>query len=324
MAAAGQPALAGQAPVQVSPLPDFSARCQALNGVHDPDLGEIISARAGETRLEPNPWNPAPAPLPSHCDVIGKLQPRTGQLGQSYAITYHIRMPQAWNGRFLLQGGGGSNGEIGDATGPVGGLSRAIDRGFAVLSHDSGHDNRRNNDPAHGGVTVFGTDPQARANYGHAALPLVTRAGKSMVSRFYGKRPGKSYFFGCSKGGQEGMALAQRYPGLYDGIVAGAPGFSLPRAALNQAWSLQQFGRLARQQTGQSPTPASIAHTFSAADMQLLARGVLQACDKLDGLADGIVGHPWHAPLRVSCPGCESCNAAVTRRRLVLQAIRLT
>lgn len=274
------------------PDPAFAARCASLARIVDPLLGQIDTARPGASMLEPTRWNPAPAPLPRHCEVFGTLQPREGLLGQHYAIRYHMRLPDNWNGRFLLQGGAGSNGEIGDATGPAGpGAPSAILRGFAVISHDSGHDNHSNDDPAHGGVLVFGTDPQARANYGHASLPLVTGAGKALVQRFYGKPATRSYFFGCSKGGQEGMALSHRYPDLFDGIVAGAPGFALPRAALNQAWSLQQLAALARNQTGTAVTPEAIARSFSAADLQLVRGAVLAACDKSDGIVDGITGN---------------------------------
>jgi feruloyl esterase len=146
-----------------------------------------------------------------------------------------MRLPQAWNGRFLFQGGGGTNGEVGDASGPAGiGVLPAIARGFAVISQDSGHDNRRNIDPSFGGTAVFGTDAEARANYGHASLPLASHAGKALIESFYGQKPRHSYFYGCSKGGQEGMAFAQRHLDEFDGIVAAAPGFALPRAALNR------------------------------------------------------------------------------------------
>jgi alpha-beta hydrolase superfamily lysophospholipase len=73
-----------------------------------------------------------------------------------------------------------------------------------------------------------------RANYGHASLPLASHAGKALIESFYGQKPRHSYFYGCSKGGQEGMAFAQRHLDEFDGIVAAAPGFALPRAALNR------------------------------------------------------------------------------------------
>lgn len=264
-------------------------RCAALAGLHLPGLGRITSAAPGPAELPPGPFGQPALALAPHCEVQGVMQERLGRFGQHYAIRYRLRLPANWNGRFLFQGGGGTNGEVGNAVGAdnTSGPS-ALARGFAVVAQDSGHDNKVNFDPAWGGQTVFGTDPIARANYGHASLPLVTKAAKAVIARYYGKRAEHSYFLGCSKGGQEGMAAAQRYPTLFDGIVAAAPGFALPRAALSQAWSVQQFAALAQEQTGKPATVAALARTFTPADMMLVRKAVLDACDAADGLADGI------------------------------------
>lgn len=279
--AAAPPASSGEAA-----SPD---RCAMLAAIAVDQAGRIVDAREGQRVLPPPYPGQPPAVLPAHCEVTGLLQERTGRLGQHYAIHYRLRMPQAWNGRLLFQGGGGTDGDLGNAIGDTGSAApSALARGFAVVSQDSGHDNATNTDPAWGGQTVFGTDPVARRNYGHASLPLVTRAAKSLVASYYGKKADHSYFFGCSKGGQEGMAAAQRYPDLFDGIVAGAPGFALPRAGLNEVWSVQHFAALARQQTGRPATVASIAATFTPAQFGLVRGAVLDACDAADGLADGI------------------------------------
>jgi feruloyl esterase len=226
-----------------------------------------------------------PLILPAHCDLVGRMQERTGIDGQPYAIRFHLRLPAEWNGRFFMQGGGGTNGNLGDAVGDTGGNQPALAQGYAVLSQDSGHDNAVNSSPERGGATSFGLDPLARANYGHASLPLSVGAAKAGIAQFYGDGPSLSYFFGCSKGGQEGMVLAQRYPALFDGIVAAAPGMSLPRAAIAEAWDTQSFALAAEKPL----TPASLAASFSDADLHLVREAVLDACDAQDGLADGIV-----------------------------------
>ncbi|WP_368731418.1 tannase/feruloyl esterase family alpha/beta hydrolase, partial [Escherichia coli] len=41
--------------------------------------------------------------------------------GKSYAIGFEMRLPTAWNGRFFYQANGGIDGNIGTATGAVGG-----------------------------------------------------------------------------------------------------------------------------------------------------------------------------------------------------------
>ncbi len=80
------------------------------------------------------------ANLPAHCLVEGVINSREGFGGVAYGINFQLRLPEDWNGRFLLQGGGGLNGSVNPAIGPVAaGTTPALARGFAVASHDSGH-----------------------------------------------------------------------------------------------------------------------------------------------------------------------------------------
>ena len=59
---------------------------------------------------------------------------------------------------------------------------------------------------------------------------------KNLATAYYGKAPGYSYIDGCSTGGLQGFSEAQRFPGDFDGILAGAPAVDfnpqrdLPRA----------------------------------------------------------------------------------------------
>jgi feruloyl esterase len=269
-------------------------------------FGQLIEGHWPDrsTQLARVQWQPAAtgtsAP-PAHCELIGELQQRVGEGGQHYAIRFHLRLPDDWNGRFLFQGGGGSNGVLGDALGNYSPAAQpALLQGYAVVSQDSGHDNDRNNDPARGGINVFGFDAQARANYGHASLPLVSQAAKAAVKAYYGKPAHHAYFVGCSKGGAEGMAFAQRYPAEFDGIVANAPGFSLPRAAVAQAWDTQSFVSAVPAPAGGKRPWTQVGSSFSAADLSLVRAAVLAACDADDGVRDGLVAdYPHCTPARV-------------------------
>ena len=276
-------ALALSATASASAVP--SATCGALAG------GGIIPWRGDAVRIVQARWLAAgpDGTIPAHCEIIGVMHERVGVDGQHYAIRIHLRLPDRWNGRFFFQGGGGSNGELGDALGRlVPGAPSALKQGYAVLSQDSGHDNATNTVRDRGGASAFGFDPQARADYGGTSLPAATVAALATIRRYYGRKPAFSYFVGCSKGGQEGMMLAQRYPALFDGIVAAAPGFALPRAAAAKAWGTQVLADVVRQ-SGQSVTPVTLANAFSDGDLALLQKAVLGACDGLDGLADGII-----------------------------------
>ncbi|MEA1674875.1 tannase/feruloyl esterase family alpha/beta hydrolase [Nitrospirillum sp. BR 11163] len=299
--------------------PDLKGRCLALEKTmagHWPDAStHIVSATpqaAGPYTLSPTMPGAlgGPVQLPEHCEVYGVMHERTGANGQAYAIHFHVRLPAAWNQGFFFQGGGGTNGDVGNAIGPTGSDTMpAILQGYAVVSQDSGHDNQRNMDPSHGGIAAFGFDAQARADYGNASLKPVADAAKALVAAFYGAAPHRSYFVGCSKGGEEGMVFAQQHPEEFDGILASAPGFALPRAALAQAWDVQAFAPLAKGPDGQ-PALSRLPVAYSEADLALVNDAVLEACDADDGAKDGIVGAFAQCTTAKVMPGLKARTCA--------------
>jgi pimeloyl-ACP methyl ester carboxylesterase len=221
---------------------------------------------------------PAGGSLPDHCRLRGVLDDRVGRAGVRYAIGFELRLPALWNRRFYFQGGFGTDGSVDAAVGGLVGRGSALSLGYAVVSTDAGHA---------GAGPEFGIDPQARVDYGYRAIDRVTRRAKELIARAYGSEPERSYFVGCSNGGRQGFVGAQRFPDLFDGIVAGAPGFNLPKAAIAEAWNTQAIAAIAtRVDANGSPF---LADTFSDADLALLSNAVLGACDANDGLADGIV-----------------------------------
>jgi feruloyl esterase len=214
---------------------------------------------------------------PAHCRVTAKLNQRTGADGLPYAIGVELRLPAAWNGRFLYAGDGGLDGVIGDPTGTTG-LPRgssALSRGFAVAASDGGHQAAAGN----GFDAAFGADPQARLDYGYNALGTWAPLAKGLLQTFYGVPAARSYYAGCSKGGQSGLQAAARLADVFDGIVAGNPGFNLPKAALATVYDNQRFATV----------NADIAQAFSRADLDLVATSIRSKCDALDGAQDGMV-----------------------------------
>ena len=120
--------------------------------------------------------------LPAHCEIIGRINQRTGADNLPFSIGFHLRMPDDWNGRFYFQGGGGTDGALPDSLGngaPLG-EPQVLPLGYAVISTDGGHDNTLDNDPNAGGTAAFGLDPQARVDYGYNALARTTLAGKTI------------------------------------------------------------------------------------------------------------------------------------------------
>ncbi|HEX9812394.1 MAG TPA: tannase/feruloyl esterase family alpha/beta hydrolase [Burkholderiales bacterium] len=229
--------------------------------------------------------NPASDTLPEHCEVIGAIDERVSPVdGQAYAIRFHLRMPTDWNNKFFYSGGGGTDGNLGNATGPQ------LQQGYAVVSTDSGHDNAINTS-AVAGTFQFGFDPQARSDYGYNGPAQVTRKAKTLIKEFYGKAPKYSYFVGCSEGGREGLMFSQRYPDFFDGIVAGNPGMDLPKAGVAEAWDSQAFARAAR-----AATPfgnPDLASSFTDAELAAIGNAILAKCDAKDGVVDGMVFNPF-------------------------------
>lgn len=278
---------------KVAAPPTAAERCAALASGGMPGM-RILSAEAhpeGAT-ADLGFMGMKTPPLPAHCEVKGILQERNGADGEPYAIRFHVRLPEHWNGRMLFEGGGGTDGNLGAAIGMINFRSPpAIATGYAVVSDDSGHSNEINADPAKGGPSAFGRDAKARADYGHAALKVSYDAARAIMFKFYDKAPTYKYYAGCSKGGQEGLAFAERYPDAFDGILVGAPGMSLPRAALGHPWATQAFAAVVGGKKGVSLPVAKLADAFTDADLQLVRKAVLEACDGDDGVKDGIVGN---------------------------------
>jgi len=274
----------------------FGERCAALEDLAPsglPDETTVLSTRLNEASaaVAPSTTGPGQPALPRHCEVTGSMQKRQGADGQTYAIKFRLRLPEDWNGRFLYEGSGGSNGTVGNAWGPATeGAGSALETGYAVISQDSGHDNATNSDPERQGTAAFGHDFEARRNYGYASYAPVAETGKALITAFYGHAAGHSYFAGCSNGGREGMVFAQKYPAMFDGIVAAAPGFSLPKAAVTEAWDTQALARAAEAlgRVDEAGRP-QLNKAFSDEDLAIVSDAVLEACDALDGLEDGMV-----------------------------------
>jgi feruloyl esterase len=207
--------------------------------------------------------------------------------GQSYAIGFEMRLPLSWNRRFFYQANGGLDGNIVPATGNTSGggpLTSALSQGFVVISSDAGHNALQN--------PGFGLDPQARLDFGYQAVGKLTAMAKDVIRNAYGRKPAYSYIGGCSNGGRHAMVAAARYPKEYDGYLVGAPGFNLPNAAVASIYGGQQYASVAGGATipgGPFAGLPDLSAGFTVPERQLVAQKILERCDALDGVADGMV-----------------------------------
>jgi feruloyl esterase len=240
--------------------------------------------------------------VPANCHVEGVIGRRIGTDGKSYGIRFAIAMPDAWNGRLVYQGGGGLNGSVQPPLGAIAaGEIPAVARGFAVVSSDSGHE---------GAVfdASFLRDQQAALDFLYQSIGKVMAVARPLIAAHYGAPISRSYFVGCSTGGREGMIAAQRYPGEFDGVVAGAPAMRTNYSNLATRWVTVSLNAAAPKD---AQAHALTAQALSDADRKLVVGSLLAVCDALDGVKDGMIFDTRHCgfdPQSLQCPGAEADN----------------
>lgn len=241
----------------------------------------------------------------AHCVVEGEIGARTGVDGKPYGTRFQMRLPQAWNNKFLFQGGGGVNGFVAPALGSIpvrtSTAAPALVRGYAVVSMDGGHPTP---------TPDFGGDPQARLDFAYQSIGKVTQVAKQLLQNVYQATPQHSYFMGCSNGGREAMIAAQRYSEEFDGVIAANPGFRLSRAAVAEVWDTHQFMKIApKNSDGQK----ILANALTQADLDKVSQAVLNRCDAKDGLKDGVINAWESCDFRPETAGLSPAKTAALK-----------
>ncbi|KAJ3547675.1 hypothetical protein NM208_g1404 [Fusarium decemcellulare] len=216
------------------------------------------------------------------------------------SIRFEAWLPLDWSGRFLGVGNGGLGGCF-----KYDDLNYGSSHGFATIGTNNGHDGD------HG--RHFYKHPGTVEDYAYRSVHLEAVLGKKIVYSFYGSPHKKSYYLGCSTGGRQGFKEAQEFPEDFDGIVAGAPAFDM--LALFY-WS----GALA-QAVGKPNSPSYL----TAAEWSAVYDDVLEQCDELDGVKDGVIDDPdlcQYRPEALICegskkPGCLTGAQAETVRAVL-------
>ncbi|WP_404714114.1 DUF6351 family protein [Sphingomonas sp. MMS24-J13] len=258
-----------------------------------PAAAGTVTARAGQPPLD--------VALPGYCKITGMINERTGAGGRSFGIGFVIALPADWNGRLLFQGGGGLNGVLNPPLGTQATGDRpALARGFAVVSTDGGHQSPRGFDFS------FSDDQGAALDFANSSMPMTTLVAKQVVAAHYGRPAHHSYIVGCSTGGREAMLAAERYPDMFDGVVAGAPAMRTGFSNITTSYITATLNRAAPKDATGRPTAL-----FSAGDKALIVRAMLDDCDGLDGLKDGVIaryGACHFRPARIECSGAKTAT----------------
>lgn len=220
--------------------------------------------------------------LPSFCRVAALLRPTTDS-----SIHIELWMPEAnWNGRLEGTGNGGFAGSI-----SYGSLAAGVKSGYAVVNTDMGMATPPGED-----ATAFIGHPGRWKDWGYRSTHEMTIEAKRLVASFYQRAAAHNYFVGCSTGGEQALMEAQRFPEDYDGIVAGAPANNRTGVHLSILWNFMW----AEQQPESRIPPAKLS---------MLAKAVMNACDALDGVTDGMISDPTKCPFdaeKLACSGADN------------------
>ena len=175
--------------------------CAELVAFEAPGLVVVSAEELLDPEPLPNPYSGAPMPaLAPHCKVAGVLD-------EEIHFELLLPLPDAWNGRFAMGGGGGFVGSvINTLSMPAPATEPALDAGYAIIGTDTGHQ-------ASTIDASWALDNDSRErNFADRAVHVVTEVGKRITEHHYGRPIDYSYFVGCSRGGGQAMIASQRYP----------------------------------------------------------------------------------------------------------------
>jgi tannase/feruloyl esterase len=216
------------------------------------------------------------AALSDFCRVQATLKPTSDS-----DIKIEVWLPKVgWNGKFQAVGNGGWAGTISYPA-----LAAAVAGGYASASTDTGHSTP--------GSDFAVGHPEKLVDYAYRAVHEMTVQAKAIVNAYYGAGPKLSMWNGCSTGGRQGVAEASKYPADFDAIIAGAsPDPSARLHALRVA-----VNRIVNR------TPES---AIPPAKLPMLHAAVVETCDSLDGVKDGVLESPSRCRFDPKTIECKS------------------
>src|SRR5262249_18774387 len=231
--------------------------CEQLAALALPDttIASVEAVAAGAFKSPAPAFGPGAdfSKLPAFSRVTGSIKPSADS-----DIRFEVWLPASgWNGKFMQTGNGGAAGSI-----VYGSLAEPLARGYAVANTDTGHQG------GGGDFAWAGGHPEKLTDYQYRAVHQPPVVGKAVESGRYGKSPERSYWNGCSTGGRQGLKEAQKYPGDYDAIVAGAPASN---------WSPLMALSISIQRNMTGPDG------LSPGKLGVLTGAALAACDARDG-----------------------------------------
>jgi feruloyl esterase len=277
-----------------------AAKCENLQTLSLPNVVVTAASIVPPGTFTP-PGSAIALQTPRFCRVQAVAKPVPGSV-----INLEVWIPpeDQWNRKFEGVGNGAYIGEISYAA-----LANAVHQGFAAASTDTGHTGRD--------LSFAIGHPEKIVDWGYRAVHIMTDSAKLIIRDYTGIFPRHSYFNGCSTGGAQALAEAQRFPTDYDGVIAGDPGNDRVHLNVGFLWAFAAT----HDSKGRTILPPS--------KLSLLYHAAIAACDGADGIIDGIISDPQACkfdPGSLLCRGDEtdSCLTAsqVEAARKVYQGPR--
>ena len=273
-----------------------AASCESLASLKLPDTtittAESVAAGAFTPPGGRGGRGAAQSDLPAFCRVAATLKPSSDS-----DIKIEVWLPASnWNGKLQAVGNGAFNGAIGYPA-----MMTALRAGYATTGTDTGHV---------GGSGEFALGhPEKVIDFGYRSEHEMTVKAKAIISAFYDNPVKYAYWNGCSAGGRQAMKEAQKYPGDFDGIIAGSPGLD---------WTGRAVGALRIAQVTKDE-----AFRIPAAKAQLIHKAVLDACDAIDGIKDGVIDNPKKCKFDPGVLECKGADDATCLTKGQAQTARL-
>ena len=143
------------------------------------------------------------------CRVSAVAKPRpAARIG----VEVWLPPPAQWSGRYYQMGGGGFAGTINRAT-----LAAAAARGDVAAATDTGHQGKGFD------ASWARGRPDLVEDYAGRSIKVASDTARALTRAYYGQDARRRYFMGCSYGGRQALVAASRWPGEWDGVIAGAP-----------------------------------------------------------------------------------------------------
>jgi feruloyl esterase len=137
----------------------------------------------------------------------------------------------------------------------------------------------------------------------------MTLKAKAIIAAYFGDGPKRSYWNGCSAGGRQGLKEAQRYPEDFDGIIAGAPAAD---------WTGRAAASVRVAQAVHKDDASYIPPTM----FPLVHNAVLEACDALDGVKDGVLEDPARCTFDPKVLACKDADHSACLTAPQVEAVR--